>query len=187
MTEYFHYDRDWLIHLFRKQKMPKLIYFWGHGGQSKESVTKACLSQWWPCEFNVDGDTYASAEHWMMAEKAKLFNDKVILKKIMSTRKPGAAKALGRQIKAFNQEVWNEAKFGIVVKGNFYKFSQNPDLKAFLVNTRRRVLIEASPIDTVWGIGLAKDDPNAENPLAWKGENLLGFALMSARDLLQDS
>ena len=104
--------------------------------------------------------------------------------RILSTKKPGAAKALGRQILDFDAEVWDENKYDIVVKGNFHKFSQNPKLKQFLIGTGKRVLVEASPVDKIWGIGLAQDDKHSSNPLMWKGQNLLGFALMSTRDLL---
>lgn len=184
MKEYVKYDRAWLIELFRRKKMPKPVYFWGHRSSQKDFVTKACLSQWWPSEFSVNGNLYVSAEHWMMAEKARLFDDEKILEKILSTRKPGAAKALGRQIERFNQSVWDEEKYDIVVRGSYYKFSQNKELGQFLVGTGRRVLIEASPVDKIWGIGLAEGDAHVANPLKWKGENLLGFALMSVRDIL---
>ncbi len=120
----------------------------------------------------------------MMAEKAKLFDDVETLQKIITARNPGAAKAFGRQVKGFNEEIWQEHRFDIVVKASLLKFGQNPELKDFLIKTGRRVLVEASPLDKIWGIGLAADDPKAENPQLWEGENLLGFALMEARGQL---
>ena len=120
-----------------------------------------------------------------MAEKARLFGADEIRSKILATRKPGAAKALGRQIEGFKADVWDKNKYDIVVQGNLQKFSQNDNLRTFLVNTGKRVLVEASPVDKIWGIGLAQDNPKSENPLEWKGQNLLGFALMSVRDILQ--
>jgi ribA/ribD-fused uncharacterized protein len=72
-----------------------------------------------------------------------------------------------------------------VVEGNLHKFSQDENLKEFLLNTNERILVEASPMDKIWGIGLAADHPNIENPILWKGENLLGFALMEVRDELR--
>lgn len=182
--EYKTYDRAWAENLFRRGKLPKAVYFWGHRNHNKNEVTKACLSQWWPCEFKVDGETYVSAEHWMMAEKARLFNAPEILQKILSTRKPGAAKAFGRQIIGFDQKIWDERKYDIVVQGNRHKFSQNKNLEAFLLGTKKRLLVEASPVDRVWGIGLAVDNEHCANPLKWKGQNHLGFALMSVRDIL---
>jgi len=185
MVDYKTYDRKWAEGLFRRGKFPKAVYFWGHRSKVKGNITKACFSQWWPSQFTVDGQVYGSAEHWMMAEKARLFKADDILNKILTARAPGAAKALGRQIESFNQAMWDGAKYDIVVRGNVHKFRQNQELGAFLLATKKRILIEASPVDRVWGIGLAQDDPHVGNPLKWKGDNCLGFALMSARDVLQ--
>ena len=85
----------------------------------------------------------------------------------------------------FDQLLWDEKKFEIVVRGNVAKFGQNPELKAFLLTTSARVLVEASPLDRVWGVGLAADDPLIEDPRNWQGENLLGFALMETRRRLK--
>lgn len=82
-------------------------------------------------------------------------------------------------------ETWQEACFEIVVTGNYQKFGQQPDLQAYLIQTGDRVLVEASPVDPIWGIGLAQDDPAALNPTHWRGTNLLGFALMAVRDRLR--
>ena len=122
----------------------------------------------------------------MMAEKAKLFGDTEKIKEIVSAENPGKAKALGREIKGFEQRVWNWNKFDIVIRGNLEKFSQNPKLGEFLLNTGTRILAEASPVDTIWGTGLAADDPAIEDPAAWPGQNLLGFALMEVRRILQE-
>lgn len=118
----------------------------------------------------------------MMAEKAKLFDDTNIYNQILETRKQGKIKELGRQIKKFNQDVWDEYKYQIVVKGNFFKFSQNEKLKTFLLNTNQKILVEASPLDTIWGVGLSADDEKVRNPHLWEGSNLLGFALMEVRN-----
>jgi ribA/ribD-fused uncharacterized protein len=88
---------------------------------------------------------------------------------------------LGQEVRGFDEEIWRHHRFGIVVKGNQAKFTQNETLKVFLLNTKARVLVEASPVDRVWGIGLAEDDPHATNPEKWRGLNLLGFALMKVR------
>ena len=121
----------------------------------------------------------------MMAQTAVLFGDKEVLQKIMSADNPAVYKSLGRQIRNFDEKIWNEHKFDIVVNGNTAKFSQNPELLDFLLKTGDRVLVEASPYDRIWGIGLAKDTPDIENPFKWKGENLLGFALMEVRENLK--
>ena len=93
--------------------------------------------------------------------------------------------SLGRQITGFKDDVWNAHRFDIVCQANRARFSQHADLKAFLLQTGERILVEASPVDSIWGIGLAQDDPRIDNPLQWQGLNLLGFALMKVRDQLQ--
>ena len=120
----------------------------------------------------------------MMAQKALLFNDNEIFNEIMKANHPKEYKELGRKIKNFSDLKWNENKYQIVLKGNIAKFSQNEKLKAFLLNTGIKILVEASPYDKIWGIGLSADQENIENPLTWNGENLLGFALMEVRDLI---
>ena len=122
----------------------------------------------------------------MMAQKALLFGDKEAYYKIVDAKSPGEAKALGREVKSFDQTTWEERRFGIVVDGSLAKFQQHPDLKAFLLNTKERVLVEASPVDSIWGIGLTAEDERAANPEMWEGLNLLGFALMETRDILKN-
>ena len=147
-------------------------------------IAKTCFSQWWESPFVVDGQTYSSAEHWMMAEKARLLDDLEIHSKIVNTKSPAEAKKLGRQVKDFDQAIWNTHRGQIVVNGNYHKFSQNPDLKSFLLKTNNRILVEASPVDPIWGIGFDVTHSSASNPTEWRGLNLLGFALMEVRDLL---
>lgn len=166
-------------------KPVKYLLFWGHQKSRDGSVTKSCFSQWWASEFVEEGITYKTAEHYMMAEKAKLFGNVEIHQKIIECKSPAAAKKLGRQVKNFNQEVWKKHRFEIVKQANRLKFSQNLELKYFLLKTKKRILVEASPVDKIWGIGLATDHNDAQNPKKWKGENLLGFALMEVRDQLQ--
>ena len=122
----------------------------------------------------------------MMAEKARLFGDEQILSKILTANSPGLAKALGRKVKGFIPKIWDEHCFNIVINGNYAKFSQNSKLTDFILSTKQRILVEASPVDKIWGIGLSQDDPNIENPLMWRGKNLLGFALMNVRQQLQE-
>jgi ribA/ribD-fused uncharacterized protein len=100
---------------------------------------------------------------------------------------PWAAKQLGRRVRGFVEKQWIDARYSFVVRGNLAKFTQNPPLGEFLVKTARTVLVEASPVDRIWGIGLAADDERAVNPEQWRGLNLLGFALMEVRQKLQDS
>ena len=162
----------------------KYLFFWGHQPNPDGEVGKSCFSQWYESSFELDGVKYPTAEHYMMAEKARLFNDDEILSQIRAAEHPGEAKKLGRLVKGFTQEIWLEHRFDIVIRGNVGKFEQNPALKEFLINTGKRILVEASPRDRIWGIGIGKDNPDAENPYKWRGENLLGFALMEVRNVL---
>ena len=159
----------------------RYLLFWGHRPRADGSVHAACLSQWWPAPFTVDGVRYATAEHYMMAGKARLFGDDAIVEQVLAAPSPRAAKALGRRVRGFDQTVWEAHRFDLVVAGNVAKFGQHPDLRDYLLDTRDRVLVEASPVDRIWGIGLAAGDPAASDPARWRGLNLLGFALMRAR------
>ena len=177
------YTLDWLL-AEQTAKPLNYLLFWGHQPERDGSVGKGCFSQWWPWAFTVDDVTYLTAEHWMMAEKARLFNDEAVLAKILAAKTPGEAKNLGRQVRDFVPAVWDAASFDIVVTGNVHKFSQHPDLATYLRNTGDQILAEASPVDSIWGIGLAQTDPAALDPTRWQGTNLLGFALMQVRDQL---
>lgn len=164
-------------------KKVKYIFFWGHK-EKGNTVTKSCFSQWYSCSFREDGNEFITAEHYMMYHKAKLFCDNKACERILRSNNPGEAKALGREVLGFNQVLWDKKRFEIVVNANLAKFSQNHDMREFLIKTGSRILVEASPVDKIWGIGLAQDNPASENPNTWKGLNLLGFALMEVRDLL---
>ncbi len=184
MKTYKTYDLDWLLSQQGGGTRQKYVYFWGHRKRPDNAVTKACFSQWWSSPFEVDGNRYATAEHWMMAEKARLFEDEIRYAEILNSESPGKAKALGRQVLNFDQSVWNKSKYDVAVQGNFHKFTQHEDLGNFLRNTGNRILVEASPVDRIWGVGLEQKDPMIEKPSKWRGQNMLGFALMTVRDLI---
>jgi ribA/ribD-fused uncharacterized protein len=156
-------------------------FFWGHQ-RSKSAVTASCFSQWYEAEFVVEGQRYPTAEHFMMAEKAALFDDQEIRAQVLQASTPNAAKALGRKVRGFNDQRWLQHRYDIVVRANQAKFSQNPELDEYLMRTGSRVIVEASPVDDIWGIGLAQDHADVNDPNLWKGLNLLGFALMQVRD-----
>ncbi|TAJ13469.1 NADAR family protein [Marinilabiliaceae bacterium JC017] len=176
------YNKEKTIQDFRSGKKQKFLFFWGHQKQRNGEVGQSCLSQWWSTEFTIDGVKYFSAEHFMMAEKARLFKDSINLERIINSSSPGQAKQYGREVIGFKEEIWMANRYDIVKKGNIEKFKQNKDLKAFLLSTKNRILVEASPVDTIWGIGLTKESEHCKNPLKWRGMNLLGFALMEVRD-----
>ncbi|GAA6138020.1 NADAR family protein [Arenicella sp. 4NH20-0111] len=178
--------REELVNYVNRGKKVKYLFFWGHQIKGN-TVSKSCFSQWYTSPFNEGENQFATAEHCMMYGKAKLFGDTDAMEKALQAKNPGAVKAVGRSVKGFDQVVWNENKFDLVVKANLAKFSSNDELKAFLISTGKRVLVEASPVDKIWGIGLAEDNDAAQNPNLWKGENLLGFALMEVREQLQNA
>ena len=158
------------------------VYFWGPTPpQPDGQLGSSCLSQWWASPFTVEGVTYQTAEHWMMASKARLFGDEEALATVLSCDDPATAKAAGRAVRGFDRRVWDEHRVDIVTVGNVAKFAAHPPLRDYLLGTGDRVLVEASPVDRIWGIGLADDDPRAGDPRQWQGLNLLGFALMEVR------
>jgi ribA/ribD-fused uncharacterized protein len=164
---------------------PKYVFFWSDETRLRRDVVGAgCLSQWFASPFEVRGLRYPTAEHFMMAEKARLFGDGEAERAVMASSNPGAAKRIGRGVRGFSEEVWIAHRERIVLEASVAKFGQSPVLREYLVGTKRRVLVEASPVDKIWGIGLAADHEHAENPLLWPGLNLLGFALMAARSQL---
>ncbi|MER5752836.1 NADAR family protein [Streptomyces sp. NPDC002088] len=176
----------------------KYLHFWGHRPRPDGQVGASCLSQWWPSPFVVDGVAYATAEHWMMAGKARLFGDEEGERRVLVAGHPSQAKKAGRLVRGFDEAIWEGERFRIVVEGSVHKFTADAALRDFLLGTGERsemgvppaegwgrVLVEASPVDRVWGIGLAADDEAAADPERWRGPNLLGFALMEARERLR--
>lgn len=176
---------DALIAASRAGAKIKYLYFWGHRPRPDGRIGPSCLSQWWPAPFTVDGVAYATAEHWMMAGKARLFGDADAERAVLAAGHPAEAKKAGRLVRGFDEAIWRRERFRIVVEGSVHKFGAHPELRGFLLNTGERVLVEASPVDRVWGIGLAADDEAAADPERWRGLNLLGFALMEARERLR--
>lgn len=148
----------------------KFTFFW-HGH----------FSQWFPSAFSVDGVKYACAEQYMMVRKAILFGDEWTAREFMLAFDPRAVKALGRRVEGFSQEVWEYNRVEIVTTANFAKFSQNQELEGLLRATAGTTLVEASPFDKIWGIGLSENDVRAKSRLSWRGENLLGEILTKVR------
>lgn len=179
------YTRDWLVQEAAEGIPHDYVLFWGHHPASDGEITKNCLSQWWMQEQRYVVGKYCCMEQFMMEQKAKLFEDEESRKQIMEAGQPHEIQKLGRKVKGFDQKLWDEAKHSIVLNGNWCKFSQNRDLRDFLLSTGDSILAEASPYDAIWGIRLSEDDPDAKNPFRWQGTNLLGFALMEVRDELR--
>ncbi|GGU38414.1 hypothetical protein GCM10010259_31140 [Streptomyces daghestanicus] len=178
-------SREAVLAAVRAGTRVRYLFFWGHRPPPDGRIGAGCLSQWWPSPFTVDGVEYATAEHWMMAAKARLFRDAEAERRVLAAGHPAEAKKAGRLVRGFDEEVWERERFRIVVEGSAHKFASDAALRAFLLGTGERVLVEASPVDRVWGIGRAADDPAATDPARWRGPNLLGFALMAARGVLR--
>ncbi len=173
-----------LVRALDEGQTAHFLFFWGHRPAKEGRITKSCFGQWYESPFEVADVTYPSAEHYMMAAKAALFGDAQTRARILAATTPGAAKALGRQVVGFDEDVWAQERMRIVVDANLSKFTPNAQLSNFLLNTGDQILVEASPVDRVWGIGLAAEDPDTYHPSRWRGRNLLGFALMEVRDVL---
>ncbi len=170
-----------LRRLLRAGAGARFLCFWGHKPKTPDRIDRSCLSNWYPAPFEIEGASYATTEHYMMAGKARLFKDSEMLERILAAGSPAAAKRLGRKVRGFNDETWKQNRVEIVVAGNLGKFGQNEALKRYLLGTGDAVLVEASPRDRIWGIGMGPSNPDAQNPDRWRGRNLLGFALMEVR------
>ena len=163
-----------VINKFDNREKLEFCFFW---------KSNSYLSNWYPSEFVIDGVKYWCVEQYMMAKKAELFNDSNTYCYIMMSNSQKEIKALGRQIIGFSDDVWIPNRERIVFEGNYAKFTQNPMLKSFLMKQKDKILVEASPFDKIWGIGLDSSDLSfVSNPHNWRGTNLLGFVLMDVRD-----
>ncbi|MBQ1883799.1 MAG: NADAR family protein [Bacteroidales bacterium] len=169
--------------ILKKYTREDFVFFWHE--YPHDPVQKTCLSQWYACNFCVSGIEYFTTEQYMMASKALLFKDLDVYQQIFQAKTPQEFKNLGKLVKNYDDTVWNLHKDRIVVEGNYAKFSQNPALKNFLLSTGNKILAEASPYDKIWGIGLEESDDRVLDPAQWQGENHLGFALMTVRDMLR--
>ena len=155
----------------------RYVFFWGNSD---------IYSNWFKSKFEMDGIIFENSEQAMMYEKALLMNDQSSANEILKTRNPRVIKELGRAIKPWNQKLWDEQKFDIMVKVLTCKF-KDPILAKQLLSTGIRIIVEASPYDKIWGIGMSENDEGVEDQSNWKGQNLLGEALMYVRQLITKS
>lgn len=152
------------------------IFFYGSG-----------YSQWFPCKItDVEGNVFPTSEHFMMYHKAKLFGDTGVMQKVFKTPRPEDVKKLGREVKNFNAQLWDKNKEYIVTLGNYYKFTQNPEYQKLLYLSGNKEIVEASPYDKIWGIGLAVSDDRVLDKFNWQGENLLGECIMTVREIVRN-
>jgi ribA/ribD-fused uncharacterized protein len=152
----------------------KYFFFWKHR-----------LSQWHIVDFTVDSYTYNCCEQYMMQRKALLMGDFEAAAEIMLEKNPANHQALGRKIQGFNQDLWNANKYQIVRDGNMARFTQSAKCRELLLATGDKILVEASPYDKVWGVGLADSDTDILDETKWKGENLLGKVLTEVREIIK--
>ena len=155
------------------------LFFWSHT-EHGSNVIKACLSNFYPCKFEFNGKTFNFSEQCFMYQKALLFNDFEIAEQILNETDVRKIKALGRKVKNFNNELWDKHKEDFMFNACYAKFSQNDKLKDFLLSTGNHEIVEASPVDNIWGIGFSSDKA-MENVDKW-GQNLLGNVLMKVRE-----
>lgn len=144
------------------------------------------FSQWARYPMEIEGVTYNTCEQYMMACKARMFGDEENLQAIMAARDPQLQKRLGRKVKGFDEETWSAEAREIVYRGNLAKFTQHKGLLELLMSTGSKTIVEASPMDVIWGIGMAEDDPRAPFPGEWQGKNWLGECIQRVRTHLQE-
>ena len=142
------------------------------------------LSNWYPSPFTVEKKNFSSMEQFMMYRKAICFGDEAVAKNILSTDDASQIKALGRQVKNYDEHIWNGIRQIVVYKGLLAKFSQNKNLKDRLKFTGEAILAECAVKDLIWGVGLSMKDPDRLDKTKWKGQNLLGYTLMMVRECL---
>ncbi len=142
------------------------------------------LSNWYLSKFTVDNVAFSSMEQYMMYKKAVCFRDKDTADRILATNDVAEIKALGRLVADYNESYWNGVRQIVVFEGLIAKFSQNEDLKKLLKATENAILAECAVKDRIWGIGLSMKDPERFEIDKWKGQNLLGYALMMVRERL---
>lgn len=142
------------------------------------------LSQWYMSDFALHGITFNCCEQYMMYHKAILFNDIEVAERILKSTSPYEIKRLGRLVKNFNKAIWEQNVENIIYECNLAKFKQNTTLGNLLRETAGYTLVEASPYDHLYGIGLLASDPRAADEKQWLGHNRLGRVLMKVRDNL---
>ena len=155
------------------------VCFW------KPTQPLGVFSNWSDTPFVHNNEHFATSEHYMMAEKARLMGDEDTRRKILADPSPSVAKKLGQSVKPWDEAKWLQHRCRIMYEACRAKFSYSPELLAQLMATGDKVLVEASSLDRIWGIGMIASDPSAVIPAQWKGLNLLGKVLMKVREDLK--
>jgi ribA/ribD-fused uncharacterized protein len=148
------------------------VFFWG-----------GFPSNWEPAKFSVSGIEYNCAEQYMMSQKARMFGDTEVLEKIMASPYPKAQKEFGGKVRGYVESIWAAVRVTIVFDAVYAKFAQNPHLLA-LLHEHEGLYVEASPYDTIWGIGMGMNEKGVDDPEKWRGQNLLGQVVTMVRKSL---
>lgn len=150
-----------------------LCLFWGQASP---------FSNWRAGKITLDGFDYSCGEQRMMHCKAALFGDLAASERVLASPSPWSQKQIGRSIRGYDEAVWEDDRMPMMIEIVFQKAIQDDSTRAHLMATGTAVIVEASPHDPVWGIGLSENDPASLDPSLWKGRNLLGRAWMAARE-----
>ena len=151
----------------------KYIFFYG-----------GIYSQWYRCKISIGGIEYCTNEQYMMAKKAELFHDHLAYDAIMISQDPASQKSWGKRVKNFDKDEWEAVARDIVYDANYAKFTQHEDFRKQLIDSGDKIIVEGSPTDCIWGIGMSCDDPGILDPKNWRGTNWLGEAIMKVREQL---
>ena len=141
-------------------------------------------SQWYPSPFTIDGVRFVNCEQRMMYMKGKVFGDEEAMREVMLTEDPKRHKEIGRSVKNFDVDTWSAKAYQVVVEANYAKYSQNPELRQFLIDSGSRKFVECAPYDKIWGNGLNITQSLQSPEAMWEGTNLLGKAIMDVREMI---
>lgn len=166
----------------------KYVFFYGHEGGSADDPDKRCLSNFFYCPIVYMDTTFLSSEQLFMYIKAMSFGDEIAAGRIINYPSPSKCKSIGRKVKNFDADIWDMVSYGAMYQACFAKFSQNEKLGQYLLSTGDKILVEASPRDSIWGIGMDINYAESTPPEVWMkhGENRLGKVLMDVRKVLYD-
>ena len=161
-----------------------MIGFFGHTNTTGK-VNQTCFSNFYPAQFVYKGYNFPTSEHALMASKAMVFWDTVRFQMIVKSDTPSSAKQYGRKVEGYTDSIWAACRYQIMTDILIEKFTQNDLMCEYLLSTGEEILVETSPYDKVWGIGMGQENRAWVDQKLWKGQNLLGFALMDTRRALQ--
>lgn len=153
----------------------KYVAFWG-----------GCFSNFFPCQFWLEGKLWTTSEKYFMWKKAVTFGDNETAEKILKLDSPREIKKLGREVKNFTPDIWDKIKEDIMYAGVNAKFTQCAECNECIKRFKEQKFVEGSPDDTIWGVGIHYRDENVFDESKWRGENLLGKILNRVRDEIFD-